>query len=515
MTATIAQEAEQVQLLTLSPSDVTAHPKNPRSAITDLGGMVDSVKQLGVLEPVVVAPWPSDVPTKSSTKREGYVLIAGHRRHAAAKQAKVRLPAIYRPDLSTLAAQVEAMLVENIHRQDLSPVEEGDGYQTLLDLDFTQSAIADKVGRPKRAVSERLRVARLPEPARVKLHERQITLDAALGLAEFNDDPEAQASLMRTVGTCQFDGMLHDLRGEKRAKSDRVKTRKALEKAGVTVLDEFPDDGPCADLEEALDGYCDTALAKVAEHTGVDLNVVSLEDVADWHAATCPGHVVVDTGVRPGWGSDRRYEFQAGCATPDVHATTDPDDEPAAGQGGGGDDRVTDEGAAAREAQQVGLAEAATVRRRHVADLLSGDLDVDVAELAAVARATLQSVAKVDLDRLVDGFGYKPGNGAAAVRVMFGLPCGEGNLTEVERDELLGLFETQSIEWCVVAGQVLVYAASEGSIDHPDDLRRTSGLASGWLTWLRSVAGYSWTDFEAEHVPDWLKAAPSEVAEAS
>ncbi|WP_394770364.1 ParB N-terminal domain-containing protein, partial [Klebsiella pneumoniae] len=77
--------------------------------------------------------------------------MTGHRRAAAAKRAGLKtLPCVVRDDLDTEAKQIEAMLVENLQRSDLDPIEEGDAYQSLLDLNIPYKEIAETTGRAQK-----------------------------------------------------------------------------------------------------------------------------------------------------------------------------------------------------------------------------------------------------------------------------------------------------------------------------------------------------------------------------
>lgn len=157
---------------TIDPRSISPHPRNPRRDVGDVTDLAASIAAVGLLEPLVVAPWPNDLgptpdptcPTCGATGkcrtpagtaakawhaprqdlyadgvRVEYVVICGHRRLAAVLTAgAANVPVVVRDDLTTTAAQLEAMLVENLHRADLTPIEEARAYQALLDLDFTQ-----------------------------------------------------------------------------------------------------------------------------------------------------------------------------------------------------------------------------------------------------------------------------------------------------------------------------------------------------------------------------------------
>ena len=130
------------------------------------------------------------------------------------------------------------MLVENTQRSDLTPVEEADGYQGLLDLGVRVKEMAEKTGRSDRFVRRRLKIARIPQETRdMSADFSQLTLDQLDKLAEFESDPDMQRELARST---DFEWTY------RRLVSERDKTKwcgeadKALAKAGVRV-ESFPD----------------------------------------------------------------------------------------------------------------------------------------------------------------------------------------------------------------------------------------------------------------------------------
>lgn len=138
---------------------VQPNPLQPRRVFDEesLEGLTDSVRELGVLQPVLVR-----------AKDDGYELIAGERRWRAAKRAGLpTIPAVVRTtdDVSSL----EQALVENLHRQDLNALEEAAAYQQLIeDFGLTQEQVAKRVGKSRSAVANQLRLFQLP-PAVQKL----------------------------------------------------------------------------------------------------------------------------------------------------------------------------------------------------------------------------------------------------------------------------------------------------------------------------------------------------------
>ena len=180
-----------LQLLDVPIGDIHPHVNNPRREIGDVVELTASIKAHGILEPLVVAP-----------NGDGYTLIAGHRRLAAAQAAQLaQVPALLRPDLTDPGRQLEAMLIENTQRTDLTPVEEADAYEQLLAFDgYTITKIAKATGRNPKTVKLRLALNRLEEADRAKVHNHQLTLDNAEILAAFAGTPD-YGYIARYVGT--------------------------------------------------------------------------------------------------------------------------------------------------------------------------------------------------------------------------------------------------------------------------------------------------------------------------
>jgi len=174
----------------LALEDVLPHPGNVRKDLGDLADLTASVKAQGVLQPIVVAPVTID-----GTPTGHHVIVAGHRRHAAAQQAgHTLIPAVIRDDLDTDAKVLTAMLTENLARRDLTLMEEADAYHQLELLGVKDTAIAKAVGRTPRTIKDRRLIACLPTARREQLETGKLTLDAATKCARLRakhiDDPE-------------------------------------------------------------------------------------------------------------------------------------------------------------------------------------------------------------------------------------------------------------------------------------------------------------------------------------
>lgn len=134
-------------------SDITPNPNQPRVHFDEesLVELSASIKAIGVLQPILVRPVDGR-----------FELIAGERRWRAAQRAGLSvIPAVVR--VTDELASVEQALVENLHRQDLTPLEEAAAYQQLLDdFSMTHEQVAGKVGKSRSAITNSLRLLTLP-----------------------------------------------------------------------------------------------------------------------------------------------------------------------------------------------------------------------------------------------------------------------------------------------------------------------------------------------------------------
>ena len=187
------EDAESAAAAGLSEVPVEAiqpNPLQPRRSFDEesLEGLSDSIKELGVLQPVLVRELD-----------DGYELIAGERRLRAAKRAGLRsVPVVIRTadDVSSL----EQALVENLHRQDLNPLEEAAAYQQLIeDFSYTQEQVAQRVGRSRSAVTNLLRLFQLPPAVQRLVGEQLISAGHAKALLGHPDRAYQEALAKRTV----------------------------------------------------------------------------------------------------------------------------------------------------------------------------------------------------------------------------------------------------------------------------------------------------------------------------
>ncbi len=188
---TAAQDDKVSDLRTIPIADITADPDQPRRFFgsDELVELANSIKEHGVLQPIVVAPH----------KPSGYIIVAGERRYRAAKLASLdKIPAIVR----TLSNQhkLEISLIENLQRQDLNVIETATAYIKLRDqFNMSYDDIAARVGKSSSAVNNTMRLLKLPTSIKEALMEGLVTEGQVRPLV--NVDPDVAESLLaRIVG---------------------------------------------------------------------------------------------------------------------------------------------------------------------------------------------------------------------------------------------------------------------------------------------------------------------------
>lgn len=217
----------------LQVDDLHANPNNPRKQVGDVDELASSIRSQGIKQPLLVTPTgETDI-----FGHKQYRVVIGHRRLAAARQSGLStVPAIV--EETDARREREIMLVENTQRSDLTPIEEADGYQGLLDLGVRVKEMAEKTGRSDRFVRRRLKIARIPQETRdMSADFSQLSLDQLDKLAEFESDPDMQRELARAD---DFDWTYQRLSQERRKTIWHDKALKALAKAGIKV-ESLPD----------------------------------------------------------------------------------------------------------------------------------------------------------------------------------------------------------------------------------------------------------------------------------
>ena len=175
----------------ISVSSIDPNPNQPRNHFDEdsLAELSASIKAIGLLQPVLVRP---------SSTPDRFELIAGERRWRASKRAGLStIPAIVR--VTDDVSSVEQALVENLHRQDLTPLEEAAAYQQLLeDFSMTHEQVASKVGKSRSAITNSLRLLTLPPTIQQYIAEGRLSAGHAKAILS-TPDRALQESLARTA----------------------------------------------------------------------------------------------------------------------------------------------------------------------------------------------------------------------------------------------------------------------------------------------------------------------------
>ena len=180
-----------IGLQEISVSSIDPNPNQPRNHFDEdsLAELSASIKAIGLLQPVLVRP---------SSTPDRFELIAGERRWRASKRAGLStIPAIVR--VTDDVSSVEQALVENLHRQDLTPLEEAAAYQQLLeDFSMTHEQVASKVGKSRSAITNSLRLLTLPPTIQQYIAEGRLSAGHAKALLS-TPDRTLQESLARAA----------------------------------------------------------------------------------------------------------------------------------------------------------------------------------------------------------------------------------------------------------------------------------------------------------------------------
>ena len=200
---------------TLRISDIEPNPEQPRRSFDPeaLQALADSIRENGLLQPVVVRRGEEGI----------YRIIAGERRWRACRLAGLReIPAVILEADDLQAAQLA--LIENLQREDLNPIEEAGGYQTLIDaFGLTQEETARRVGRSRPAVANALRLLTLSPELRRLVEEGKLSAGHARALLAIPDEKRrmeaAETAMAEELSVRELEQLAKRLTAPERKKS--------------------------------------------------------------------------------------------------------------------------------------------------------------------------------------------------------------------------------------------------------------------------------------------------------
>ncbi|HHX69411.1 MAG TPA: ParB/RepB/Spo0J family partition protein, partial [Gallicola sp.] len=159
--------SDKDSVLEISIYDIDPNPDQPRKNFdqTSIQDLSKSIREHGVVQPIIVKPF----------KENRYVIVAGERRWRAARAAGLdKIPVIIR-DFND-QEMLEIALIENLQREDLNPIEEAEGISALIENhSLTQEQVADRLGKSRPAITNSLRLLKLPRQVKNLLESGKLT----------------------------------------------------------------------------------------------------------------------------------------------------------------------------------------------------------------------------------------------------------------------------------------------------------------------------------------------------
>ena len=214
------EKAEEGGITTVSISLVEPNKNQPRTKFDDekIAELTQSIKQNGILQPILVTPLDNG----------GYRIVAGERRWRAARGAGLKEIPVYIRKLDDKQV-MQLALIENVQRQDLSPIEEARAYRQLMDeYKMTQQEVSEAVGKSRSVIANSLRLLTLGEPVVDLLEKGELTVGHAKMLAGITDAQEqktiAQLAVKNGFNVRQLEVYIAGQTGEKqKAKKPSLK----------------------------------------------------------------------------------------------------------------------------------------------------------------------------------------------------------------------------------------------------------------------------------------------------
>lgn len=281
---TVAQLEERatdrVELVAIDLLDPA--PDNPRRNVGDVTELAQTIRELGLLEPLVVTP-----------RGDRYLIVCGARRHAGCREAGLDAVTCVIREFSEAERQ-EAMLIENVQRTDLTVLEEAESYRRLVELGHTQRQLAERVGRSQAHVSKRVALLELPKGVLKELDSGGITLEDAQQLGKLTAYPDRLKRAFE--GRKTYGGVAHHLAKELEELELEAAIESetaAIKKEGIPLLQMSRSGqysyGVTAPKGTAVveSGSWDGVDMKPAEHAKLDCHAAAVHPFSGKRVAVC------------------------------------------------------------------------------------------------------------------------------------------------------------------------------------------------------------------------------------
>lgn len=183
------------------------HPDNPRKNLGDLTELTDSIRAYGILQNLTVVP--------HEEHKGAFTVVCGHRRLEAAKAAGVEeLPCQIMPSMDR-KTQLSTMLLENMQRSDLTPQEEAQGFQMMLELGGSVAEIVKQTGLSETKVRHRIKLNELDQKLLTEKMKGEISINDLIKLERIKD-PKRRNEVLEKIGTSNFDWAVENAITEER-----------------------------------------------------------------------------------------------------------------------------------------------------------------------------------------------------------------------------------------------------------------------------------------------------------
>lgn len=246
---------------------IRPNPNQPRKSFEDeaLSSLAASIAAMGIIQPILV----------NEIEDGQYQIIAGERRWRAARRVGLdTIPAIVQS--SDAKTNLEQALVENLHREDLNPIEEAMAYQSLLEeFAFTHDTLATRVGKSRAVITNSIRLLQLPTTAQRLLVERRITSGHARIILS-NPDRNAQEILARKAADEELsiralEQLMNATKEKPRQNTGKPQTQ--FKPVGILELEQV--------LEKALDTKVQVQMPKPGSQTAKGRVTIEFDNLED------------------------------------------------------------------------------------------------------------------------------------------------------------------------------------------------------------------------------------------
>mgnify|MGYP000050909468 FL=1 len=220
-------EQKQIPIDMLRP-----HPDNPRKDLGDLTELAESIKARGVMQNLTV------IPKYHLGEIAYYTILIGHRRCEASKIAGLKTLPCTVVNVMSKKEQIATMLLENMQRSDLTPLEQAEGFQMMIDLGEGIRSIEKKTGFSATTIWHRVKLLELDREELRKSQEREVKLTDYIKLEKLKD-VEDKNECLKKIGTNNFDYTYNSkLQEQERKEKQKVIKKELKDKGLVDITDE-------------------------------------------------------------------------------------------------------------------------------------------------------------------------------------------------------------------------------------------------------------------------------------